>query len=50
MHEVRPKRDSEMSDLSNAIGVSPGYVREMLVKLSESNPMLGHRGVRRGLS
>jgi pyruvate,orthophosphate dikinase len=50
MHEFLPKSDIEMSDLANAIGVSPGYVREMLLKLSESNPMLGHRGVRLGLS
>lgn len=50
MHEFLPKSDIEMSDLASAIGVSPGYVREMLLKLSESNPMLGHRGVRLGLS
>ena len=50
MHEFLPKSDIEMTELGNAIGVSPGYIREMLVKLSESNPMLGHRGVRLGLS
>ena len=50
MHEFLPKSDIEMVELGNAIGVSPSYVREILVKLSESNPMLGHRGVRLGLS
>ena len=50
MHEFLPKSDIEMAELGNVIGVSPNYVREMLVKLSESNPMLGHRGVRLGLS
>ncbi len=50
MHEFLPKSDIEMTDLGNAIGVSPAHIREMLVKLSESNPMLGHRGVRLGLS
>ena len=50
MHEFLPKSDIEMAELGNAIGVSPNYIREMLVKLSESNPMLGHRGVRLGLS
>ena len=50
MHEFLPKSDIEMSELGNAIGVSPAHIREMLVKLSESNPMLGHRGVRLGLS
>ncbi len=50
MHEFLPKSDIEITELGNAIGVSPSYIREMLVKLSESNPMLGHRGVRLGLS
>ena len=50
MHEFLPKSDIEMGELGNVIGVSPSYIREMLVKLSESNPMLGHRGVRLGLS
>ncbi len=50
MHEFLPKSDIEMAELGKAIGVSPSYVREILVKLSESNPMLGHRGVRLGLS
>ena len=50
MHEFLPKSDIEMTDLGNAIGVSPAHIREMLVKLSASNPMLGHRGVRLGLS
>ena len=50
MHEFLPKSDIEMTDLANVIGVTPTYVREMLLKLSESNPMLGHRGVRLGLS
>ena len=50
MHEFLPKSDIEIAELGNAIGVSPSYIREMLVKLSESNPMLGHRGVRLGLS
>ena len=50
MHEFLPKSDIEMTELGNAIGVSPAHIREMLVKLSESNPMRGHRGVRLGLS
>jgi len=50
MHEFLPKSDIEMTDLGNVIGVSPAHIREMLLKLSESNPMLGHRGVRLGLS
>ena len=50
MHEFLPKSDIEIAELGSAIGVSSNYIREMLVKISESNPMLGHRGVRLGLS
>ena len=50
MHEFLPKSDLEISQLANEIGVSPGHISEILMKLSESNPMLGHRGVRLGLS
>ena len=50
MHEFLPKSDIEITELGNAIGVSPAHIKEMLLKLSESNPMLGHRGVRLGLS
>ena len=50
MHEFLPKSDIEITELGNAIGVSQAHIKEMLLKLSESNPMLGHRGVRLGLS
>ena len=50
MHEFLPKSDIEITELGNAIGVSPARIKEMLLKVSESNPMLGHRGVRLGLS
>ena len=50
MHEFLPKSDLEISQLASEIGVSPGHISEILMKLSESNPMLGHRGVRLGLS
>ncbi len=50
MHEFLPKSDLEISQLANEIGLSPGHINEILMRLSESNPMLGHRGVRLGLS
>ena len=50
MHEFLPKSDLEISQLANEINVSPSHISEILMKLSESNPMLGHRGVRLGLS
>ena len=50
MHEFLPKSDIEISNLAKESGVTTGYIHEILLKLSESNPMLGHRGVRLGLS
>ena len=50
MHEFLPKSDVEITSLANAIGILPSYINEILLKLSESNPMLGHRGVRLGLT
>ena len=49
MHEFLPKSDIEISNLAQESGVTTGYIHEILLKLSESNPMLGHRGVRLGL-
>ena len=50
MHEFLPKSDIEISNLAYESGVTTSYIHEILLKLSESNPMLGHRGVRLGLS
>ena len=50
MHEFLPKSDIEISELASSLRVSSAYVTEVLSKISESNPMLGHRGVRLGLS
>ena len=50
MHEFLPKSDIEISELADSLRVSPAYVSEVLSRISESNPMLGHRGVRLGLS
>ena len=49
MHEFLPKSDIEISNLAKESGVTSGYIHEILLKLSESNPMLGHREVRLGL-
>jgi pyruvate,orthophosphate dikinase len=49
MHEFLPKSDIEISNLAKESGVTSGYIHEILLKLSETNPMLGHRGVRLGL-
>ena len=50
MHEFLPKSEVEIVELANSIGVSTAYVSEVLSRINESNPMLGHRGVRLGIS
>ncbi|MBL8630438.1 MAG: pyruvate, phosphate dikinase [Rhodospirillaceae bacterium] len=50
LHEFLPQTETEMQEVASASGVSIETVRELLVKLHESNPMLGHRGVRLGIS
>tara|TARA_B100000287_G_scaffold182503_1_gene172626 strand:+ start:2425 stop:5076 length:2652 start_codon:yes stop_codon:yes gene_type:complete len=50
MHEFLPKSEVEIAELANSIGVSTAYVSEVLSRINESNPMLGHRGVRLGIS
>jgi pyruvate,orthophosphate dikinase len=50
LHEFLPHSDEEMQEVARAAGVTLSDVRERAEKLAESNPMLGHRGCRLGLS
>ncbi|MDX2144475.1 MAG: pyruvate, phosphate dikinase [Rhodospirillaceae bacterium] len=50
LHEFLPQTEAEAAEVAQASGVSVETVRDLLVKLHESNPMLGHRGVRLGVS
>jgi pyruvate,orthophosphate dikinase len=50
LHEFLPQTDSEIAEVAQTAGFSEESVREVLTKLHETNPMLGHRGVRLGIS
>jgi pyruvate,orthophosphate dikinase len=50
LHEFLPHGDAEIADVAKALGVDLGKVKNRLSALSESNPMLGHRGCRLGIS
>lgn len=50
LHEFLPKTDSDMAEIAEAAGVGVGKVRARVIQLSESNPMLGHRGCRLGIT
>jgi len=49
MHEFVPHEFKEQSELAPKIGKSAEWVARRVKSLEESNPMLGHRGVRLGL-
>ncbi len=49
LHEFLPHTDSEISDLAAKLGVPAERIKSRVEQLSESNPMLGHRGCRLGI-
>ncbi|MFZ5782065.1 MAG: pyruvate, phosphate dikinase [Pseudomonadota bacterium] len=50
LHEFLPKTEADMAQVARDLGVSPEEVEARANKLHEFNPMLGHRGVRLGIS
>ena len=46
LHEFLPAAGDDISPLAKALDESPQALRARIVNLSESNPMLGHRGSR----
>jgi len=50
LHEFLPKKDNEMMDVAKAAGIDVEIVKRRAASLHESNPMLGHRGCRLGIS
>ena len=46
LHEFLPHQEEEYAEVAEAAGVSVEMLRDRVAKLSETNPMLGHRGCR----
>lgn len=46
LHEFLPRSDEEIDDTARSLGMVPRNLRLRLERISEINPMLGHRGVR----
>jgi len=46
LHEFLPHTDEELAEVAKSIGASPEKLKRRAAELSESNPMLGFRGVR----
>jgi pyruvate,orthophosphate dikinase len=50
LHEFLPQSDEDIAHLATQIKLSPEEIKHRVKSLSESNPMLGHRGCRLGIS
>jgi pyruvate, orthophosphate dikinase len=50
LHEFLPKTHEEAEELSQKIGVPANRIWDKVQELHETNPMLGHRGCRLGIS
>jgi pyruvate,orthophosphate dikinase len=50
LHEFLPKTHEETEELSKKIGVPADRIWDKVQELHETNPMLGHRGCRLGIS
>jgi pyruvate,orthophosphate dikinase len=50
LHEFLPKTDDESEEMARVTGTSVAEVRQRAAALHETNPMLGHRGCRLGIT
>ena len=50
LHEFVPQGAQKQAELAKALGISPADVQKRGEALHESNPMMGHRGVRLGIT
>jgi pyruvate,orthophosphate dikinase len=50
LHEFLPHKEEDIADVARASGTSPEKLRARALALQESNPMLGHRGCRLGIT
>ena len=46
LHEFLPHTEGEITELAQAIGVTPNLLKQHIDSLKEVNPMMGHRGCR----
>ena len=50
LHEFLPHEDAAVAEVAKASGLAEDQVRARSLKLVETNPMLGHRGCRLGIT
>ncbi|OGV66625.1 MAG: pyruvate, phosphate dikinase [Lentisphaerae bacterium RIFOXYB12_FULL_65_16] len=50
LHEFVPQSKEKQAELAKALGIKPSDIKKRGEALHESNPMMGHRGVRLGVT
>ena len=50
LHEFVPQSEDKQKELADSLGISVADVKNRAESLHESNPMMGHRGVRLGIT
>jgi pyruvate,orthophosphate dikinase len=50
LHEFLPHGEAELAEVAEALGMDAHAIHERAAELSETNPMLGHRGCRLGVT
>ncbi len=50
LHEFLPQKDEDIAEIAKAAGSDPAKLRLRAMALHETNPMLGHRGCRLGIT
>jgi pyruvate,orthophosphate dikinase len=50
LHEFLPHGEAELAEVAEALGMDAAAIHARAAELSETNPMLGHRGCRLGVS
>ncbi|MBQ4106785.1 MAG: pyruvate, phosphate dikinase, partial [Lentisphaeria bacterium] len=50
LHEFVPTEESKREELAQSLGITPADIAKRAEQLHETNPMMGHRGVRLGVT
>ncbi|MCB9667435.1 MAG: hypothetical protein H6715_04865 [Myxococcales bacterium] len=50
LHEFMPQAEGDIELVAQAVAVHPAGLKRRVQALHEANPMLGHRGIRFGLT
>ncbi len=50
LHEFVPHNEEQLKELADSLGISLEALEKRAMSLRESNPMMGHRGVRLGIT